>query len=350
MLCFRYRRLLVPYSEGELDQRLREKLERHLAVCADCALDLGAIRSVFGALSRAEQPSVEPAPDLWAKVSARIADVRPEPARRPWLRAPQAVSAAAAAVLIAAVGFNMIHSSLRTPPEVRPPESPAVERPESAAAPSSKPSDREAAKPAERTPESAAVAPVRPAGARKARSVVRHPAAPEPNERPALVMPKPTAASGTWLRGTEPAEERTRAYSGPTGGAATMGRPGRDGKLYHADGSRDEAGVAATEGVAPMSEPAPELGTVSVADRPEIRRGTASAPDAAAAPVLGRGYVDCAPLEVRSRVAAGVEMHSYDADHLTLGDAALVRGPEPSVVDTLTETEGVRTAALFAYP
>ena len=118
MWCFRCKRLLIPYSEGETDERTRDKVERHLAKCERCASDLEAIRCVSDALLASEGPNVEPAPDLWANVSARIAHEAPPRPRRVWLRSPQAISAAAAAVLIAAVGLTMVRMDIGTRQDV----------------------------------------------------------------------------------------------------------------------------------------------------------------------------------------------------------------------------------------
>ena len=114
MLCFRCRKLLIPYSEGELESRAWKKVERHLSRCERCRCDLKAIRSVAGTLLAASTPAVEPAPDLWARVRARIAGETPKPAPRVWPRVPQAVSAAATVVLIAAVGVTLMRSGILT--------------------------------------------------------------------------------------------------------------------------------------------------------------------------------------------------------------------------------------------
>lgn len=114
MLCFRYRKLLIPYSEGGLDDWARERVERHILRCRHCERDLRAIRRVSSALIESEQPSVEPAPDLWARVNARIADHSPSPRRARWARVSAAWSAGAAVVLIAAVGIGLLRAGLPT--------------------------------------------------------------------------------------------------------------------------------------------------------------------------------------------------------------------------------------------
>lgn len=112
MWCFRYRRLLIPYSEGELGERARRAVERHLSTCRGCAADPEEIRTVSGALRSADLAAAEPAADLWLKVSERIADGA-TPARKPYRRLPQAASAFAGAVLVAAVGFYAMRADLQ---------------------------------------------------------------------------------------------------------------------------------------------------------------------------------------------------------------------------------------------
>ena len=108
MMCFRYRKLLVPYSEGGLDARTRARVERHLGLCKSCAADLRAIQSVRQALTRSDNPAMEPAPDLWAKVNARITEepIRRDSIARTW--ALRIAPAAAAAVLMAVVASSIM--------------------------------------------------------------------------------------------------------------------------------------------------------------------------------------------------------------------------------------------------
>ena len=112
MMCFRYTKLLVPYSEGGLDARMRARVKRHLEVCKNCAADLRAIQSVGQALTRSDNFATEPAPDLWAKVNARITSrpVRRHPTARSW--ALRIASAAAAAVLMAVVASSIMRPHL----------------------------------------------------------------------------------------------------------------------------------------------------------------------------------------------------------------------------------------------
>jgi anti-sigma factor RsiW len=93
MFCFRYRKMLMPYSEGALPQGSTERLERHLQSCAGCSGELAAITVTAGALRRTDIPAMEPAADLWARVRGEL---QSEPAPKPvWrVRSFQAASAA----------------------------------------------------------------------------------------------------------------------------------------------------------------------------------------------------------------------------------------------------------------
>ena len=109
MLCFRYRRLLIPYSEGELGTGAANKLERHLVKCDRCRTELDGIRLVAGALCDTAAPAMEPADDLWARVSARIADEPVRVASRQWFGHVRGLAAgAAAAVLVAVIGSVIV--------------------------------------------------------------------------------------------------------------------------------------------------------------------------------------------------------------------------------------------------
>lgn len=106
--CIIYRRLLIPYSEGSLDERRRARMERHISGCERCRAELEMIRSVSGALRCVESPAMEPAHDLWAKVSARIADEPPPARHSTWLTW---LPAGAAAVLTAVIALSVWHPS-----------------------------------------------------------------------------------------------------------------------------------------------------------------------------------------------------------------------------------------------
>ena len=104
MLCFRYKKLLVPYAEGMLDKQTHERVRMHIERCKRCAAELHAIESMSKALCQAA-PQAEPADDLWAKVSARIADENTAPARRVWM--PKTAAVGLIAVLIV-VGYAIM--------------------------------------------------------------------------------------------------------------------------------------------------------------------------------------------------------------------------------------------------
>lgn len=71
---------LLDYCERKLPPALAAELERHLAVCPDCARAVEAQRHVWAALDRWEVPPVSP--DFNARLYGRI-----EQERRPWWRA-----------------------------------------------------------------------------------------------------------------------------------------------------------------------------------------------------------------------------------------------------------------------
>lgn len=110
MLCFKYKKLLIPYIENELEDGLARNVERHLSKCARCRRELDSILSMSGILRNADISAMEPASDLWAKVSARIADEKPKPAVKSAFRINYVVYAAAV-VILAAVGFNFMHGN-----------------------------------------------------------------------------------------------------------------------------------------------------------------------------------------------------------------------------------------------
>ncbi|MDO8589278.1 MAG: zf-HC2 domain-containing protein [Armatimonadota bacterium] len=99
MFCFRYRKLLMPYSEGALAPAAAARLRRHVASCARCGEELSAITAMARTLRQAEIPAMEPSADLWARVRSEI-EARPEP-RAIWrVRSFQAASAGAVAAVL----------------------------------------------------------------------------------------------------------------------------------------------------------------------------------------------------------------------------------------------------------
>lgn len=115
MLCFRYRKLLMPYVENALDDRMRDRVLHHVARCRRCADELHALESMSKALRQVDVPSVDPSEDLWAKVSARISDesFSPVSSRRSWV--PQLSAAGIAAVLVI-IGYTAMRSASHVSP------------------------------------------------------------------------------------------------------------------------------------------------------------------------------------------------------------------------------------------
>ncbi len=100
MMCFGYKRLLIPFSEGVLDEKTREKVAHHLESCGACRAELACVNTVAGALRATDLPAAEPSPDLWNRVRGQIEDARAT--RRPSLvsRVPQTAYAFAAVLLV----------------------------------------------------------------------------------------------------------------------------------------------------------------------------------------------------------------------------------------------------------
>jgi len=106
MFCLRYRKLLSPYVEGELEESLRARVEKHIAGCAACAAEVRILSRVSEALRTARPPALEPADDLRARVGERIAGLSTRRARAR-IAVSQATAAFAAAVVIIVVGIAM---------------------------------------------------------------------------------------------------------------------------------------------------------------------------------------------------------------------------------------------------
>lgn len=358
MLCFRYRKLLIPYSEGALDAASREKVRRHLRECEACASDLAAIQAVSIALRDAEEPVVEPAADLWARVSARIGDDgnRRLIPTRTWLRVPPALSAGAAAVLLAAIGFGVVRSDLQN---AAPPSPPAVTKhrqveqappePSKLAFDSVAPVKSSDSAPARRG--EAAIAPKSPApplAQAVAKRVVTDTRS--SSERPKTeVAAKPTLEFGRALGKTgtriadKPIERSESGYwkDSPTEKPAvssTLARRPDDHRglgvpAYSADVDETrsptagvvEGGTAGSEDGFVAAAPAAVGALSRVGDRPAGRdavgRGNLS---------IGVGYACALKMETVPLPDSGKD--------------------EKSAVDVLNETEGIRTAALFSYP
>ena len=99
MFCFRYKKLLMPFSEGALDTGAADRLNKHLASCARCREELAAISAAAQTLRAAEIPAMEPSGDLWSRVRREIEpQAAPTPLRQ--VRSFQAASAMAAAAVL----------------------------------------------------------------------------------------------------------------------------------------------------------------------------------------------------------------------------------------------------------
>lgn len=379
MFCFRYKRLLIPYNEGVLGEAERAGVEAHLSRCAGCRSELEAVRSVSGALRAADVPAMEPATDLWAKVSARIETEAARPAPRPWLKVSQAASACAAALLLAVVGIGMFGPDAPAP---APQNAPAVElRPEEPA-PRARVPLTEKPKPVEERATETRSVPLKPPapGTRPSapaetvgRITVPPPPPPPAPERFAAVRgieAKPAPELSPVTAGRENRE--SRSYTPSVGYARGDGRTN-----WHLDDARKGVAVApsraagrpkgevsgiseekvagadvdyawddkdgdskaranhfyADGATAPTNKPATRFGTELTGRL--ARSSSAAAPAAAPAPSCG--------------LAFGTHTTPTCGDTPTLTAEMDARSAE-SVVDTLNETEGVHVVALFAYP
>lgn len=112
-------RYLTAYADGELPERLRRKVERHLERCADCARELDSIRASDRIL-RANRPPEVPEPE-WQRFRLELRreldsvdreGVRPArvPEARPLCvpvqRRALTIVAAAAAIVLAVLAFG----------------------------------------------------------------------------------------------------------------------------------------------------------------------------------------------------------------------------------------------------
>jgi len=355
MLCLRYGRLLVPYIECDLDERVRAKVERHVSRCARCAAELEVIRSVSGAIKSAEAPAMEPAPDLWAKVSARIEREAMRSAPRPWIRVTQTASACAAAVFVAVVGVSLMHPNLpqeSARPSLLKKEAPAVE---------SRVAESRGAEPA-----GPAVAglprPDRAAPVESTRVAAARMTAPAPRMR-AYTAKQPVA--GKWFAAAPPPDSYDKKDAAPSGdkeavaeravvgttlpmgaavGGSAMDRVGIDGPARE---SSDEAGNLARGAVAAAPAAAPPTSMyLHAAAKPSVG-GLPSTTLSRIASGTERASATSAPTE-----EAGVKTDRfYAGEDLSDHGSAVARGDKgESVVDALNKTEGVRIAALFTYP
>lgn len=105
---------LAVYALDALEPDERAAVDAHLATCAGCREELDAYRATLGRMTVPEEPPDE----VWAGISEQIrttsdgdlpAEVVPlAPRRRPWLRSPRVLAAAAAVVLVLGVGAVLV--------------------------------------------------------------------------------------------------------------------------------------------------------------------------------------------------------------------------------------------------
>lgn len=99
--CWRIRRWLSPYLDGELDERRAAALEAHLSRCGDCARDLDRSREVWARLATAAASPPLPE-DLRGRVVRGLAATR----GRSWVRRHDVILLRAACVSVCVgIGF-----------------------------------------------------------------------------------------------------------------------------------------------------------------------------------------------------------------------------------------------------
>lgn len=98
----RYGQVISRYADGELDDRARAQLERHLESCAACAVQLQEYRAVSSALT-APAP-IQASPYLWTQVQRRLHErSAPRGFRRLVAWRPVATALAGAALIVLAL-------------------------------------------------------------------------------------------------------------------------------------------------------------------------------------------------------------------------------------------------------
>jgi hypothetical protein len=103
MLCERYQEWMIPAALGGLSPERGRELRAHVEVCVQCRAEFERVKALTGAIDRgvAASVSVQPSPDLAARVRARIAE-SPAPASWPFARwMPLAAGTLAAAAVLA---------------------------------------------------------------------------------------------------------------------------------------------------------------------------------------------------------------------------------------------------------
>jgi anti-sigma factor RsiW len=101
MRCYKARKWLYAYLDGELDGRRRAALEDHLGRCSSCAAELARSKEQWAQLADVgPAPSIPP--DLWGHVNQALDEAE----RLPWYRRHREQLLRAACVTVSvALGF-----------------------------------------------------------------------------------------------------------------------------------------------------------------------------------------------------------------------------------------------------
>ncbi len=322
-MCFRYRKLLIPYYEGDLGASVVKKVERHLAKCPRCRTELDAIRLVAGALTGSDVPPAEPANDLWARVSARIADESPQPVRRDWFRAVRGLTAgAAAAAIVGVIAIRLL--------------TPAATQVATTHLRDNSPK-RQAAVPIDNKADKQPAAKVRPTDTTKPAHLAPTPQAPGKTDAPS---PKYTPRVRRWFAHNPSAPAKAKAKR-PVEVAIVYGLNAEQDKRVQPvhDLCLSSDGDSATTADA----------TASVRSTPKRNGGSAKLAYSRCFDAGSRSATSAHDETVATAAPGTVGVQTPAAVMCAKIDATAV-APASSVVDDLNETEGVRTAAIFSYP
>jgi len=115
MSCQEIREQLNDYVDGELATDVEHRVEEHLAACAGCREDVRQLRSLLEAAGSLAA-EIEPERDLWPGVESRIGKPERAVLRGSWASASW-VGLAAAAVLVAAVIFQVARRDVEIAPQ-----------------------------------------------------------------------------------------------------------------------------------------------------------------------------------------------------------------------------------------
>ena len=322
-MCFRYRKLLIPYFEGDLSTGDARKVERHLAKCPRCRTELDAIRLVAGALTGSDTPPAEPANDLWARVSARIADEPHRRQQRDWFSPARGLAAGvAAAVIVGVLGVRLLMPTATHIARVDSPESSPK---------------KQAALPVDNLADKQPMTKIRTTAQIKPAAAKPTPQAPSKREKPA---PRLAPRGRRWFANKPVAPAKKPVQVAMNCGVSSETAKATESALVRsADGTSNmwpteftrgghlnksaeivAPGDGATRSVgSPASPIASSFGETHSASGHHVLMGCR---------VEGSVNVYAAPGAIDKTPAA----------------------PTPSVVDDLNEAEGVRTAAIFSYP